>query len=152
MFVVRRIKFKVSFDYFTRCQRFNSDMSSDKCKVAVCQLTSSNDKVRNLSNVRTLVQDAAQQGAKVNIKYWLVLLFEGDLQVVFLPEASDYVGQNAEETKSMSESLGGSTVSEYKSLARQNKVWLSIGGFHERLSAAQGKQVYVLCFFCCLFL
>lgn len=64
------------------------------------------------------------------------------MKVVFLPEASDYVGQNAEETKSMSESLGGSTVSEYKSLARQNKVWLSVGGFHERLSAAEGKQVF----------
>lgn len=41
----------------------------------------------------------------------------------------------------MAESLGGNTVSEYKSLARQNKVWLSVGGFHERLSAADGKHV-----------
>lgn len=148
MFVVRRIKFKVYLNYFTRCQRF-SDMSSVKCKVAVCQLTSSNDKARNLSQVKTLVQDAAQQGAQVkNMICFMLLYLVRDLQVVFLPEASDYVGQNIEETKSMSESLGGAIVSEYKSLARQNKVWLSIGGFHERLSAAQGKQVVVLYAFC----
>lgn len=51
------------------------------------------------------------------------------------------MGENVEKTRNMAESLGGNTINEYKSLARQNKVWLSIGGFHERLSAAEGKQV-----------
>lgn len=40
---------------------------STKCEVAVCQFTSTNDKERNLSIVKKLVQQAANKDAKVNI-------------------------------------------------------------------------------------
>lgn len=42
------------------------NMSSNVCNIAVCQLTSTNDKTENLKLVQRLVAEAAQKHAKVN--------------------------------------------------------------------------------------
>lgn len=52
-------------------------------------------------------------------------------QFIFLPECCDYVGTDRNETISLAESLSGETMEFYKKLARDNKVWLSLGGIHE---------------------
>lgn len=59
---------------------------------------------------------------------------------MFLPEACDYIGTNKDETKELSEPLDGDLMNEYKAIARQHSVWLSVGGFHER-TKAPGAQV-----------
>ncbi|KAM4611416.1 deaminated glutathione amidase [Polymixia lowei] len=83
---------------------------------AVCQVTATPDKEANYSACRQLVEGAKESGACM----------------VFLPEAFDYIGSSREETLSLSESLTGDTISRYTQLARKLKVWLSLGGFHER--------------------
>lgn len=52
-------------------------------------------------------------------------------QFVFLPECCDFVGTDRAETLALSEKLNGPTMQFYKSLAQENNIWLSIGGFHE---------------------
>lgn len=52
-------------------------------------------------------------------------------QFVFLPECCDYVGNDRDETLSLAETLTGETVQFYKKLAKEKKVWLSLGGIHE---------------------
>ena len=55
--------------------------------------------------------------------------------MVFLPEACDHILTSPSENANHSEGLNGPTMSAFKQLARDNKVWLSIGGFHEKVHA-----------------
>lgn len=78
MYFMRYIKTKVPLNYFTRLVHLNTvinmsdtNSSDDKCKVAVCQLTSTNDKLRNLNIVKGLVEEAAKQNAQVKMYYLL---------------------------------------------------------------------------------
>ena len=48
-----------------------------------------------------------------------------------MPEASDYIATSKEEAKALAEPLTGTLMNEYQSLAKNQKVWLSVGGFHE---------------------
>ncbi|XP_018570395.1 nitrilase and fragile histidine triad fusion protein NitFhit [Anoplophora glabripennis] len=86
-------------------------------KVAVCQMTATNNKEKNLEIIKKLVKNSSEFEAKV----------------VFLPEACDYIATDITEARSLAESLNGPLLAEYKNLAKQYKLWLSIGGFHERL-------------------
>lgn len=52
--------------------------------------------------------------------------------MVFLPEACDFIGKNKNELRKLAEPIDGPLMSLYKDLAKTNKIWLSIGGFHER--------------------
>jgi hypothetical protein len=54
-------------------------------------------------------------------------------QMIFLPEAFDYIAENQEDTVALSEGLDGPIVTRYKAVAAQYKVWLFLGGLHERL-------------------
>jgi predicted amidohydrolase len=53
--------------------------------------------------------------------------------MLFFPECCDYVGRDAEETIKLSEPLNGETVKFYKDLCKENKIWGSFGGIHERI-------------------
>lgn len=53
--------------------------------------------------------------------------------MVFLPEAFDYIEQDKTKSFELAESLDGPTISNYKSLAKALGVWLSLGGFHEKV-------------------
>ncbi|KOX76521.1 Nitrilase like protein 1 [Melipona quadrifasciata] len=75
--------------------------------VAVCQMTSTNDKEKNLHTVRELVEKAKSRAACVT--------------------------DNKKDTIAMAQPLNGSTVSSYKEIAKANKIWLSLGGLHEAL-------------------
>ena len=55
------------------------------------------------------------------------------MQVVFLPECFDYVGENKEQTHNLAEPLNGPTISKLSKAAKDNKVWVSLGGFHEKV-------------------
>uniref|UniRef100_A0A1B6JCQ5 Nitrilase and fragile histidine triad fusion protein NitFhit n=1 Tax=Homalodisca liturata TaxID=320908 RepID=A0A1B6JCQ5_9HEMI len=82
--------------------------------VAVCQMTAKNNKDDNFQTSKKLIEEAASAGAKV----------------VFLPEAFDFVGESKEETLKLAEPLDGPLLSKYKDIAKQCKVWLSLGGMH----------------------
>ncbi|XP_019764872.1 nitrilase and fragile histidine triad fusion protein NitFhit [Dendroctonus ponderosae] len=96
--------------------------------VSVAQFTATNDKNANLQTVSRLVQNASSQGAKM----------------VFLPEACDYISRNKDELIALSEPLDGPLMTAYKTLARSFNVWLSIGGFHQKLEGNRVCNSHVL--------
>lgn len=92
---------------------------------AVCQVTATPYKEANFSACKQLVEEAKERGACM----------------VFLPEGFDYIGSSREETLSLSESLGGETISRYTQLARLKKkfskemdCWCHDLFFHELVS------------------
>ncbi|XP_045457930.1 nitrilase and fragile histidine triad fusion protein NitFhit [Melitaea cinxia] len=86
-------------------------------RIAVCQMTSVADKEANLNVVSKLVSDAVQD----------------NVQMIFFPEACDFICDNKQDTLNSAESLlTGSTVKKYRELAAKNNVWLSMGGVHEK--------------------
>ena len=56
------------------------------------------------------------------------------LQVVFLPECFDYVGENHEQTLSLAAPLESTRMQGLRDLAKELGVWLSLGGYHEKVS------------------
>jgi hypothetical protein len=54
--------------------------------------------------------------------------------MVFLPEAVDYIAESKQQSIEMAEDLSGTTISKYRDLAKQLGIWLSIGGFHQKVS------------------
>ncbi|XP_062699077.1 nitrilase and fragile histidine triad fusion protein NitFhit [Aedes albopictus] len=109
-------------------QRFRRNMSGASAvlragsnpRIAIAQMRSTNDKDHNLNQVKTIIQKATSYSAR--------------FQFVFFPECCDYVGSNREETLKLSEPLTGQTVSEYQKLAKDNGLWLSMGGVHESIA------------------
>jgi hypothetical protein len=55
------------------------------------------------------------------------------LQMVFLPEACDYIADSKEQSLQMLEPLDGNLVSRYRQVAKDNQMWLSVGGFHQKV-------------------
>lgn len=96
--------------------RMASTTQARKHLVAVCQLNSTNDKENNYKTASDIISQAASFGAKV----------------VFLPECFDFIGTTKQESISAAEHLEGPTLSKYKELARSLKVWLSLGGMHQK--------------------
>ncbi|ENN74375.1 hypothetical protein YQE_09032, partial [Dendroctonus ponderosae] len=90
--------------------------------VSVAQFTATNDKNANLQTVSRLVQNASSQGAK----------------------ACDYISRNKDELIALSEPLDGPLMTAYKTLARSFNVWLSIGGFHQKLEGNRVCNSHVL--------
>ncbi|GFS80660.1 nitrilase and fragile histidine triad fusion protein NitFhit [Nephila pilipes] len=92
-------------------------MSSNKSlTVAVCQLNCTADRKRNFETCKDLINKAASHNAKM----------------VFLPECFDHVGESRAQSIELSETLDGPLMSEYKKLAAEQSLWLSLGGFHEK--------------------
>lgn len=90
--------------------------STSHSLVAVCQLNSTNDKDNNFKVASSIVSRAANVGAKM----------------IFLPECFDFIGTNKQEVMDAAEPLDGPTVTKYRDLARNLKVWLSLGGLHQK--------------------
>ena len=95
---------------------------STTCRIAVIQMTSTSDKLRNRSKCQSLLEKAKSYGA----------------QAAFLPEAFDFIGESAQQTVELAESsLNDGTISFYQSLAAKLNMSLSLGGFHEALKNNQ---------------
>ncbi|VEN49991.1 unnamed protein product [Callosobruchus maculatus] len=125
MHMISRCLFTHSFKYLVT---EISVRNMSRCTVAVCQFTATNNKAENLKIVKTLVHQAAEKHAKV----------------VFLPEASDFIASNKKEARELAESINGELMNEYKLIARNNLIWLSIGGFHEKLNEETIYNSHVL--------
>lgn len=55
-------------------------------------------------------------------------------QMIFFPEACDFICDNKQDTLKSAESiLEGDTMKMYKKLALQHNVWMSMGGLHEKV-------------------
>ncbi|CAK1546449.1 unnamed protein product [Leptosia nina] len=86
-------------------------------RIAVCQMTSVADKSQNLEVISQIISDAVKD----------------NVQIIFFPEACDFICDNKKETLSSAEPLlTGNIVKNYKDLASKYNVWLSMGGVHEK--------------------
>jgi len=90
---------------------------------AVCQMTTTHDVKENINQADSLIKGAAKMGA----------------DMVFLPEAFDFIGRNSRETLELAQTIEGNTIRTFQDLAVENKVWLSLGGFHQKICEEDTK-------------
>jgi len=89
-------------------------------RVAVAQMTSSNDRLANYSVIRRLARQARDAGASI----------------LFLPECCCFLGETAAESVAAATTLDadeelGHPIDYYRALCREFGLWLSLGGFQE---------------------
>ncbi|KRZ25351.1 Nitrilase and fragile histidine triad fusion protein NitFhit, partial [Trichinella pseudospiralis] len=99
---------------FQSSRIFYSSMS--RSTVAICQTLSTEDKQHNWKQCENLIRLAKIKNAKM----------------IFLPECFDYVATSKSKSIELAEKENGVYIDQYRMLARELKVWLSLGGFHEK--------------------
>ena len=107
------------------CQRMSSQSVNNRKLIAVCQLNCKENKDANFDVAKSLIQDASIQGCKM----------------AFLPECFDMICENRKSIFQNSEPIDGPLITKYKELAKENKIWLSLGGLHERNTNSQSEKV-----------
>jgi len=83
----------------------------------VAQLTSINDKEKNLEACAKVVKEAKDKG----------------VSFLSLPECFAFIGENEDQTRANAEPLDGPIMKKYLDLAKTHEIWLSLGGFHEKV-------------------
>lgn len=56
-----------------------------------------------------------------------------NLKMIFFPEAFDYICSSRSETMENAETIDGKIIEHYRSLASKHQLWLSLGGFHQKV-------------------
>ena len=92
-----------------------------KVRAGLVQMTSVNDVAANLRSCSQLVADAVGRGC----------------EIVFFPECFSFIGAAAGEAQRAAEPLTGPVMQRYLDLAKQHAVWLSLGGFQERVEGEE---------------
>ncbi|KAK7343252.1 hypothetical protein VNO77_11860 [Canavalia gladiata] len=98
-----------------------SAMAANSVRVAAAQMTSVADLAANFATSSRLVKEAASAGARL----------------ICFPEAFSYVGAKDGDSVSVAQPLDGPIMNQYRSLARDFSIWLSLGGFQEKGSDPQ---------------
>jgi len=96
--------------------------SSQKSLIAVCQMTATSDKERNLRTVLEFIESGKEKGAKM----------------IFFPEASDIIGDSRKQTISLSEPLDGTFVQQCQAASKKHDIWVSIG-VHQKMNTVDEK-------------
>lgn len=91
----------------------NDGQAAQRAKVAVAQMTAVGDLDANFHVCSSLVQQAHEEKCKM----------------VFLPECFSFLGSNSGQSVEVAEPLGGPIMQKYKTLAKEQEMWLSLGGF-----------------------
>uniref|UniRef100_A0A914CTR1 Nitrilase and fragile histidine triad fusion protein NitFhit n=1 Tax=Acrobeloides nanus TaxID=290746 RepID=A0A914CTR1_9BILA len=55
-----------------------------------------------------------------------------DCQMAFFPECFDYIGRNRDETIALGIEEDGQYINQFREVAREHRIWLSLGGFHNK--------------------
>ncbi|XP_062515108.1 deaminated glutathione amidase-like [Corticium candelabrum] len=63
--------------------------------------------------------------------------------MVFLPESFDYIAANSDVASRLAEPLEGPRMTRYRHLAKDNDIWLSLGGFHEKGPPDDSQRLYI---------
>ncbi|XP_074276277.1 deaminated glutathione amidase, chloroplastic/cytosolic isoform X2 [Silene latifolia] len=93
-------------------------MVEKSMKVAVAQMTSVNDTAANFATCSRLAKEAIAAGAKL----------------LAFPESFSFVGVQQGDSLKIAETLDGPIMQRYCNLARESRIWLSLGGFQEKAS------------------
>lgn len=116
-------------NFISNWRHLSRSMSSEETtKIAVCQLTSTEDKNKNFESLRNLLTKAADNNAKI----------------AFFPECTDYVASTSTKSVEFAETLDGPLMTSYRSLAKEKDIWISIGGFHEKSENDKLNNSHVL--------
>eukprot|EP00126_Sphaerothecum_destruens_P011378 Sdes_comp20907_c0_seq3m18129 len=102
----------------------NTSSRTSKMMAAVCQMCSTCDVERNFQICSRLVSQAKSFGAKI----------------AFLPESFDYISETPHHSQENSQSLTEERFLKYAALAQKNDIYISFGGFHERVTGE--KKTY----------
>jgi len=100
----------------------------DPCIVAVGQLTATDDIERNFTVCASFVKLAKEANAKM----------------LFLPENFDYVAKARDQILQLARPLNDKLVQRYQDLARDNKIWISLGGYHELNVAGKMYNTHII--------
>ena len=92
-----------------------------RCVAGLVQMTAVNDVGANFAACSKLVEEACAKSA----------------QIVFFPECFSFIGAAAGEAQAVAEPLSGPILARYRELAKQHSVWLSLGGFQERVDGEE---------------
>ncbi|XP_069693909.1 deaminated glutathione amidase-like isoform X2 [Periplaneta americana] len=115
------------FEQFSRKFRTMATSSHSKI-IGVCQMTATNKKEDNIQVCSKLIKAAKDKNC----------------EMVFLPEACDYIGESKEETLAMSESLDEYLLKTFCNLAKENEIWLSLGGIHVRVGGEKLQNTHII--------
>jgi predicted amidohydrolase len=55
--------------------------------------------------------------------------------MIFFPEAFDYICDSKVATLAQAEPIDGPIINRYRKLAKEHQLWLSLGGFHQKVSS-----------------
>ncbi|KAK7484120.1 hypothetical protein BaRGS_00024609 [Batillaria attramentaria] len=94
--------------------------------VGVCQMTSTAEKEENFAQCHALIKKAKARG----------------VQMLFFPEACDYIAESKLRSVEMAERLDGDIMTRFRKVAEENRLWLSVGGFHQKGPASDPGRVY----------
>ena len=89
-------------------------------KIALIQMTSTSNQELNFSFISSALSQASKRKAVM----------------AFLPENFNYM-RSKDQPLMEPESLSGATIQSYKELAKINDIWLSLGGFQEKIPDSQ---------------
>ncbi|KAK2714404.1 nitrilase and fragile histidine triad fusion protein NitFhit-like [Artemia franciscana] len=110
-----------------RAQQARSFTKMRKSLIAVTQLNCKEDKSENLAACSKLIEKAAFNRAKA----------------IFLPENCDYIAPDSESVVAMAEPLDGDLIREYQRLAKKFDIWISVGGFHQKIANREEKRMKI---------
>ncbi|KAF5399550.1 Nitrilase and fragile histidine triad fusion protein NitFhit [Paragonimus heterotremus] len=122
-----RVGFYPLVHLVTKSLRYRTFSSSKMTTtIGVLQLCVNEEKSINFECARKHILNAVQHGAKM----------------VFLPECFDFISSTRDSTLKNSEALDGPLLSNYKLLACDNKIWISLGGAHRKTNEADDDRIY----------
>ncbi|VVC41049.1 Hypothetical protein CINCED_3A009336 [Cinara cedri] len=110
------------------CSIYKNVLADMDNLIAVCQVSSTANKETNFQMCKSLITNAHKCGA----------------QMIFLPEAFDYLEQDQTKSLELAESINGPLINNYKSLAKSLDIWLSLGGFHEKFSETKLRNTHLV--------
>nr|CAD7593158.1 unnamed protein product [Timema genevievae] len=116
------------FKHLILCHTQAMATVNEKKIVGVGQFTAKNNKEENFEVCKNLIEMAKRNHC----------------QMMFLPEACDYIGESIAETLALAEPLDGPLVKKYCILAKNSKLWLSLGGIHEKVSDDKVSNCHVV--------
>lgn len=102
---------------------------SNPIPVAVMQLNCKSNKDANFEIASNLINKASSLGC----------------QMAFLPECFDMVCESRSQTLENLEPIDGPLIQRYQKLAADKKIWLSLGGFHEKvIGLEKAKNAHIV--------
>ena len=97
-------------------------------------MTSGNDLEKNFETAKNMIERAGEKKCEVlySLKF-IAVINHIWFQMVFFPECFDFIGINKTEQVDLAMTANCEYIQRYRDLAKQNKVWLSLGGLHHKV-------------------